>query len=120
MKVNFDNKMVGGVNYEFIRGNSTQQAGAAEFGECMETMEHIHDGNFESWIQAWSVTADRVAAYAQDADRAGDQIALAIRSQPVVPISKPATTIAWQSFMPTILIHDTPRCGNKAVTFSTT
>jgi pimeloyl-ACP methyl ester carboxylesterase len=74
MKVNFAKKMVGGFDYEFIRGISTQQAGTAEFGECMETMERIHDGNFESWIQEWSATADRVAAYAQDADHAGDQV----------------------------------------------
>ncbi len=75
MKINFANKMVGGFDYEFVRGISTQQAGTAEFGECMETMERIHDGNFESWIQAWSATADRVAAYAENAFRAGDQIA---------------------------------------------
>jgi pimeloyl-ACP methyl ester carboxylesterase len=74
MKVNFANKMVGGFDYEFVRGISTQQTGAAEFGECMETMDRIHDGNFESWIQEWSATADRVAAYAEDADRAGDQV----------------------------------------------
>lgn len=75
MKVNFANKTVGGFEYEFIRGISTQQAGTAEFGECMETMERIHNGNFESWVREWSATADRVAAYAQDADHAGDQIA---------------------------------------------
>src|SRR5215472_14770477 len=75
MKVNFAKKMVGGFDYEFIRGISTQRAGTAEFGECMETMERIHDGNFESWIREWSATADRVAAYAQDADHAGDLIA---------------------------------------------
>jgi len=74
MKVNFANKRVGGFDYEFVRGISTQQAGAAEFGEGMETMERIHDGNFESWIQAWSATADRVASYAADAERAGDQV----------------------------------------------
>jgi len=51
MKVNFANKTVGGFNYEFVRGISTQQVGAAEFGECMETMGRIHDGDFESWIQ---------------------------------------------------------------------
>src|SRR5689334_16288012 len=74
MKVNFANKLVGGFDFEFIRGISTQQAGAAEFGECMETMARIHDGDFESWIHEWSATADRVTAYAQEADRTGDPI----------------------------------------------
>ncbi len=73
MKVNFANKTVGGFDYEFVRGISTQQVGAAEFGECMETMDRIHDGNFESWIQEWSATADRVAAYAENALRSGNQ-----------------------------------------------
>jgi pimeloyl-ACP methyl ester carboxylesterase len=72
MKVNFANKTVGGFDYEFVRGISTQQVGAAEFGECMETMGRIHNGNFESWIQEWSATADRVAAYAENALRSGD------------------------------------------------
>ena len=40
----------------------------------METMDRIHDGDFESWIQAWSATADRVATYAEDVLRSGDQI----------------------------------------------
>jgi hypothetical protein len=38
MKVNFAKKTVGGFNFEFARGISTQAAGAAEFGECMETL----------------------------------------------------------------------------------
>jgi hypothetical protein len=73
MKVNFANKTVGGFSYEFIRGISTQQVGAAEFGEGMETMTRVHNGNFESWIQEWKATADRVAAYAENALRSGDQ-----------------------------------------------
>jgi hypothetical protein len=72
MKVNFANKTVGGFDYEFVRAISTQQAGAAEFGECMETMGRIHNGNFESWIQEWSATAERVATYAENALRSGD------------------------------------------------
>ena len=74
MKVNFANKTVGGFNYEFVRGISTQQVGTAEFGECMETMGRIHNGNFDSWIQEWSATANRVAAYAESTLRSGDQI----------------------------------------------
>ena len=72
MKVNFAKKTVGGFNYEFTRGVSTQTAGAAEFGECMETMHRIKNGDFESWIQEWSATADHVKRFAQAALTAGD------------------------------------------------
>jgi pimeloyl-ACP methyl ester carboxylesterase len=72
MKVDFAKKMVGGFNYEFTRGVSTQGVGAAEFGECMETMHRIKNGDFESWIQEWSATADRVQRFAQAALFAGD------------------------------------------------
>ena len=58
--MNFAKKTVGGFNYEFTRGVSTQMVGAAEFGECMETMHRIENGDFESWIREWSATADHV------------------------------------------------------------
>jgi len=64
VKVNFNNKTVGGFNYELIRGISLQNANAAEFGECMETMERIKDNDFDSWITEWSITADNTADYA--------------------------------------------------------
>jgi len=72
VKVSFAKKTVGGFNYEFTRGVSTQTAGAAEFGECMETMHRIKNGDFESWIQEWSATADHVERFAQAALAAGD------------------------------------------------
>jgi len=72
MKVEFAKKTVGGFNYEFTRGISTQGVGAAEFGECMETMHRIKNGDFESWIREWSATADRVGQFAHSALSAGD------------------------------------------------
>jgi hypothetical protein len=63
MKINLADKTVGGFNYEFLRGISTQNVGAAEIGECMETMDRIKDRDFESWTQEWSTTADRVSTY---------------------------------------------------------
>jgi pimeloyl-ACP methyl ester carboxylesterase len=72
MKVDFSKKTVGGFNYEFIRGVSTESVGAAEFGECMETMHRIKNNNFESWIQEWQSTAERVNGFAQSALASGD------------------------------------------------
>lgn len=67
MKVDFAKKTVGGFNYEFIRGISTQTVGAAELGECMETMQRIKNNDFESWINEWQATAERVHRFAQRA-----------------------------------------------------
>ena len=72
MKVDFAKKTVGGFDYEFVRGVSTQTVGAAEFGECMETMHRIRDNNFESWINEWQATAQRVHRFAQTALDAAD------------------------------------------------
>ena len=56
MKLDFSDKTVGGFSFEFVRGISTQQVGAAEFGECVETLDRIKNNNFESWISEWTVT----------------------------------------------------------------
>jgi len=75
MKVDFNNKTVGGFNYEFIRCVSTMPAGSAEFGECMETMGRITDNDFNSWITEWGKTADFVEGYAQSQLKSGDRLA---------------------------------------------
>ncbi|MDR0468589.1 MAG: esterase FrsA, partial [Peptococcaceae bacterium] len=74
MKVNFRDKTVGGFNYELTRGISIQNAGAAEFGECMETMERVKDNDFDSWIREWEKTADHVMEYALRQQQNGDKI----------------------------------------------
>jgi len=74
MKLDFSDKAVGGFNYEFVRGISTQHAGAAEFGECVETLDRIRNNNFESWVSEWTITADRVADYAAQALQSDDTI----------------------------------------------
>ena len=73
-KLDFSDKAVGRFNYEFVRGISTQLVGAAEFGECLETLERIKNNDFESWINEWTVTAHRVADYAAQTLRSGDAI----------------------------------------------
>ena len=73
MKVDFTNKTVGGFNYELTRGISLQQAGAAEFGESMETMARIKDNDFESWTVEWGATAGFVEGYAGRLLAAGDR-----------------------------------------------
>jgi hypothetical protein len=74
MKVDFSDKAIGGFSYEFVRGVSTASAGAAELGECLETMGQIRDGDFGSWVGHWGALADRVAGYAERQFQAGDRL----------------------------------------------
>lgn len=74
MKVDFTEKLIGGFNYEFVRGVSAVGTGMAELGECFETMNYVRKGDFESWIEHWSATADRVSAFAARQLEAGDKL----------------------------------------------
>jgi pimeloyl-ACP methyl ester carboxylesterase len=74
MKVNFTDKVVGGFNYELIRGLSVQHADAAEFGESMETMVRIKNNDFESWTTEWTKTAEIVTRYAESQLKKGDML----------------------------------------------
>ncbi len=74
MKIDINDKAVGGFTYEFLRGISLEYAGAAEFGECMETISRVKDGNFDSWISEWASTADRVSRYAEKELNADDKL----------------------------------------------
>ena len=73
MKVNFAKKTVGGCNFDLAQGISTQGVGAAEFGECMETLARVKDGDFESWTAEWAATANGVAEYAVKVAASGDR-----------------------------------------------
>jgi len=59
MKFDFSDKVVGGFNFEFARGLSAMDIGAAQIGECFETLERVRNGDFESWIINWSATIKR-------------------------------------------------------------
>jgi len=74
MKVDFANKTVGGFNFEFVRGLSLQAVGAAEYGECMDTMSRVKNNNFDSWITQWAATADRVGDFAEREHRIGNTV----------------------------------------------
>jgi Alpha/beta hydrolase family len=74
MKIDFRDKTVGGFTFEFVRGLSAEESGAAAFGECMETIQHVKNGDFESWIRHWTATADRVSTFAERELANGDTI----------------------------------------------
>lgn len=74
MKVDFADKTVGGFNFEFVRGLSLQAVGAAEYGECMDTISRVKNNNFDSWISQWAATSDRVATFAERERCAGNKV----------------------------------------------
>jgi len=47
---------------------------AAEVGECLATAAQIHERDFEGWFRAWSRTAERVEAAAQDCEARGHPV----------------------------------------------
>ncbi|KAJ9608823.1 hypothetical protein H2200_006594 [Cladophialophora chaetospira] len=59
-------------NFEKFLGLATYSG--AEIAECFETAARITDGDPESWIQAWTSTARRVEAYAENAMKGGHKV----------------------------------------------
>lgn len=75
MKIDLTKTDVGAFNFEFLRLISSQSVGAAEIGECIDTIARIRKDDFDSWITEWNRTATRVAALGhQQLDR-GDTVA---------------------------------------------
>lgn len=63
MKIDLANTKVGGFNFEFLRAISYGATGGSELGEAFSAAKRIKDGDFDSWIEVWTATADR--AYSQ-------------------------------------------------------
>lgn len=74
MKIDLQETRVGGFNFEFLRAISYQATAGAELGEGVAVASAIRDGDFESWVAAWSRMADQVAALAETALEEGDTV----------------------------------------------
>jgi predicted alpha/beta-fold hydrolase len=61
-------------DYQFARFLGFATYSGAEIGECFQTASRIKDGDIESWIEAWSSTARRVEAYAEEALKGGHTV----------------------------------------------
>ncbi len=75
MKIDLTKTDVGGFNFEFLRLISSQNVGAAEIGECIDTIARIGKDDFDSWITEWNRAATRVAGIAQEQLDRGDSVA---------------------------------------------
>jgi hypothetical protein len=51
---------------QLLRAVSYTAYGGADIGECLETASHIKEGDRDSWYEAWTKTADRMKADAQE------------------------------------------------------
>lgn len=60
--------------YETLRSMSHIAYGGADFGEVVSTSARIKEGDYDSWHEEWTATADRVAAEAQRALDAGHTV----------------------------------------------
>ena len=61
-------------DYNFAKFLGLASYSGAEMGECFETAHRIKDGDRESWVEAWSSTARRVEAYAEEALKGGHKV----------------------------------------------
>jgi pimeloyl-ACP methyl ester carboxylesterase len=75
VKIDLTKTDVGGFNFEFLRLISSQSVGAAEIGECIDTIARIGKDDFNSWITEWIRTATRVAATGHQQLEGGDAVA---------------------------------------------
>lgn len=60
--------------YEIKRAFGASSYGGSEFGEVLATAERIVSGDFDSWYNAWTATAETVAAEAEKQLAAGHRI----------------------------------------------
>lgn len=61
-------------DYNFAKFLGLATYSGAEIAECFETAARIKDGDVESWIEAWTATARRVEAYAENAIKGGHKV----------------------------------------------
>jgi len=61
-------------DYNFARFLGLATYSGAEIAECFETATRIKDGDINSWIEAWSSTARRIEAYADNAFKGGHKV----------------------------------------------
>lgn len=66
MKIDISNSRVGGFNFEFLRAVSYGATEGSELGEAIAAIQSVDEGNFESWIRAFSLLADRTSAGAEE------------------------------------------------------
>ncbi|MDH6165226.1 hypothetical protein M2282_000354 [Variovorax boronicumulans] len=60
--------------YETLRSFGHIAYGGADFGEVVMTAQRIRGGDYDSWHDEWCLTADRVAAEAQQSLAAGHHV----------------------------------------------
>lgn len=74
MKIDLTKTDVGAFNFEFLRLISSQSVGAAEIGECIDTIARIRNDDFDSWITEWNRIATRVATTGRQQLERGDTV----------------------------------------------
>jgi hypothetical protein len=68
VKLFFDDQDFDG---QLLRAISYTAYGGADIGECFETASRIKEGDRDSWYEAWTTTADRMKADAEESLKGG-------------------------------------------------
>ena len=68
VKLFFDDEDFDG---QLLRAISYTAYGGADIGECFETASRIEEGDRDSWYEAWTKTADRMKADAEESLKGG-------------------------------------------------
>jgi hypothetical protein len=68
VKLFFDDEDFDG---QLLRAVSYTAYGGADIGECFETARRIKEGDRDSWYEAWTKTADRMKADAEESLKGG-------------------------------------------------
>jgi len=61
-------------NFDFLVALGFTYERGADIGECFAVASQIEDGNYASWVAAWSAMADRLIGIAQTAEAAGHTV----------------------------------------------
>ena len=62
MKIAFQDQTF---SFEFLRVLGESIRGGSDINECFATASRIKEGDFESWYQEWSRTAERIRKIAE-------------------------------------------------------
>ncbi len=63
-----------GFNFDFLIQLGFTYERGADIGECFAVASQIEDGNYDSWVNAWSAMAGRLSGIAQTAESAGHDV----------------------------------------------
>lgn len=82
------------LNFDFLIALGFTYERGADIGECFQVASQIEDGNYASWVAAWSAMGDRLHDIGQTAEAAGHTVSA---SEAFLRASTYYNTAQWQT-----------------------